>query len=140
MRTHPRHCKPNEQPCKDEHTYNCASCAKQFICDVETHYKVLSGVVVPGKFWPAGSLRCYVSLFGKSADSNPNGVSWNDTHIEPPYGDDPMEPIDFGDPEVARWLADSDLDRDIQEMAEAGMLDPDPMNDQARESINRGAE
>jgi len=126
MRTHPRHCKPGEQPCTDEHTYNCASCGTEFICDLETHYKQPSGIVLPGKYWPAHSLQCYGSLFGADGyESNPNAVTWNDIGIQAQPGDDPQEPVDFGDYDVRRWLASENLEDQLSQMSDEGLLDPD---------------
>lgn len=97
MKTHPRHCKPGEQPCTQEHTYFCAYCGTEFNVDEDSFFRPLNGVQLVNKFWPACSLRCYRGAYENSSDSNPNGLTWSDLGFDPSAGLDPNEPIDFKD-------------------------------------------
>lgn len=106
MRTHPRHCKTDEQPCTQEHTYYCALCGGEFITEEETFYVPrISGIVLPQKFWPVCSLRCYRRLYDGSSETNPNGISWSDLNMLTAEGIDPDEPIDFADLDDIEELA-----------------------------------
>ncbi len=63
MKTHPRQCVDGENPCKREHTYYCANCGVEFICDESTqYYDQRTGVTYPGLYWPAHSSDCYSIL------------------------------------------------------------------------------
>lgn len=109
MRTHPRHCKPGEQPCEQEHSYYCANCGDLFSVDGTDHFLASNGITLPNRYWPACSLRCYRQQYDNALDSNPNGLSWSHLGLKPSEGIDPNEPIDFQDLDDLQELDRIDL-------------------------------
>lgn len=97
MKTHPRHCKPGEQPCTQEHVYHCAYCGNQLVTFVDSFWRTPSGIVLGIMFWPACSLPCYRRLYAESGDTNPNAITWAAIGAPESEGYDPNEPIDFND-------------------------------------------
>lgn len=63
MKNHPRPCKNSEQPCTQEHEYQCKPCGRAFKVSEATFYDNgrFSQVLV-SPFWPACSLTCYSQL------------------------------------------------------------------------------
>lgn len=107
MKIHPRHCKPGEQPCSQEHAYMCSTCGDQFVTDEATYLNRLTEL--PSKFWPVCSLHCYRNAFSDQQESNPNGLTWAELDIKVSEGFDPDEPIDFQDRDDLDELARIDL-------------------------------
>lgn len=70
MKTHPRHCKPGEQPCTQEHTYYCSTDGVEFIADESTFIRDRGGVLLPYTYWPCCSESCYRNTFS----DDPNGA------------------------------------------------------------------
>jgi len=74
LKTHPRHCKPGEQPCTQEHTYACGYCGGEFVTDESTFFMSKNGVKLVSPYWPACSLACYLATYLDALDDDPNGA------------------------------------------------------------------
>ncbi len=119
MKTHPRHCRPNENPCTQEHTYICAECGNTFETHEDTHfYKRSAGVTYPSMYWPECSLHCYKLVSSFSENSNPMGLTWNDLDQIPDEGIDPSEPIDFQDPDYIQWDSNRILNLELEAISD----------------------
>jgi len=126
MKTHTRRCKDSEQPCKQEHTYYCALCAKEFETEESTFHKPSkASAVLPSMFWPVCSLEHYRSYFSDRGDTNPNIITWKHLGTRLDEGIDPDEPIDFLDGDDQDILAAIDLEY---------ILDTNPEEDEDAET------